>query len=285
MTMQKVRILKQDGANWVTVVDCAAQFNPEKLKLSKKASWKTEKTWKSNIGNTTFTGGDPISLSVDLFFDTTATGGDVRRYTNPLMGLTMVDVAEASKTLSEAEVKEQLEAKTKDLENARNALESQQSAVNSLPVEQEQKDGMLAPYRQNVSSLEAQVADLERQSKGRVAGQGGAPPKCKLVWGNFSFVAIAESVNVTFTMFLSDGTPVRAQAKVKMKEIEEQDVYPPQNPTSRSVSRKRWVVRQGETLDWIAYQEYGDSSLWRYIAEANGLDNPRDLRPGQVLNL
>lgn len=286
MTMQKVQILKKVGAgdSWVTVVDCAAQFNPEKLQLNKKASWKTDKTWKSNIGNTTFTGGDPISLSVELFFDTTATGGDVRQYTNPLMDLTMVDVTAAAQTLSEEEVKKRLEAKKKELESAKKTLEAQEGVAAPL-TSQADKDDLLAPFRQNVTSLETQVTDLERQSKGRVAGEGGAPPKCKFVWGNFAFVAITESADVTFTMFLPNGTPVRAKAKLKMKQVEEQSLYPPQNPTTRSVARKLWVVREGETLDWIAYQEYRDPSLWRHLAEINNLDNPRDLRPGQVLNL
>lgn len=258
-TMQKVQILKQVGGSWEMVVDCAAQFNPTKLQLSKKASWKTEKTWKSNVGNTTFTGGDPISLSVDLFFDTTTTGGDVRQYTSPLMDLTMVDLVEATKWLSEEDIKKQIEGLEKSISGAEEGTDT--------------------------SSLKRQVEDLKKALTGKAAGTAGAPPKCKFVWGSFSFLAIVESVNVTFTMFLPNGTPVRATAKMKMKQIEEQALYPPQNPTTRNAARKMWVVREGQTLDWIAYQEYGDPALWRYIAQTNNLDNPRDLRPGQVLDL
>jgi nucleoid-associated protein YgaU len=38
-----------------------------------------------------------------------------------------------------------------------------------------------------------------------------------------------------------------------------------------------------ETLWLIADEEYGDPSKWRRIAEANDLENPRDLRSGQRL--
>ena len=93
-----------------------------------------------------------------------------------------------------------------------------------------------------------------------------------------------QSVNVTYTMFLPDGTPVRARAKVKMRQIEE-GLHAPQNPTSRSVPRRVWVVKERQTLDWIAYKEYGDPALWRHLAQLNDLDNPLSLRPGQVLNL
>jgi nucleoid-associated protein YgaU len=46
-----------------------------------------------------------------------------------------------------------------------------------------------------------------------------------------------------------------------------------------------WVVVEGQTLDWIAYQEYGSAAHWRHIADTNDLDDPRQLRSGQILNL
>ena len=45
------------------------------------------------------------------------------------------------------------------------------------------------------------------------------------------------------------------------------------------------MVKQGDTIDWIAFEEYGDSSMWRLIAETNDLDNPKVLRPGQILSI
>ncbi|NJM39843.1 MAG: LysM peptidoglycan-binding domain-containing protein [Anaerolineae bacterium] len=44
-------------------------------------------------------------------------------------------------------------------------------------------------------------------------------------------------------------------------------------------------MRAGETLDYIAYQHYGDAAQWRHIAQANNLLNPKNLRPGLVLKL
>lgn len=114
----------------------------------------------------------------------------------------------------------------------------------------------------------------------------GHPPICRFQWGTINtFKAIVQSVDLTFTMFLPDGTPVRAKAKVSLKEYEDEGIFPRQNPTSASEARKIWVVIEGETLDWIAHQEYGDAGRWRHIAAVNNLDNPKDLRAGQVLNL
>jgi hypothetical protein len=246
MPLEKVQILKWNGSTWANVFgddapDHAARFNPDKLQLGKKSTWKTEKVPGANIGITTFGGGDPMTLSIDLFFDTSKTGTDVRQYTGALLELTMAPVETAANMTSLYQLQKQLE---------------------------EQAEGTGAPIAAQMSAIESQ------------------PPKCKFLWGRFtSFEAYVESVNTTFTMFLQDGTPVRARAKVKLKQIEDIGMYPPQNPTTRSAARKTWVVREGQRLDWIAYQEYGDPALWRYLARANNLDDPRDLRPGQILDL
>lgn len=112
----------------------------------------------------------------------------------------------------------------------------------------------------------------------------GHPPKCTFHWGTFlSFTAVITKLDETFTMFKSDGTPLRAKVKVTFLEVPAN--LQPQNPTSRSEARRVWIVQEGQTLDWIAHQEYGNSAYWRHIAETNDLANPRDLYPGQRLKL
>jgi nucleoid-associated protein YgaU len=46
---------------------------------------------------------------------------------------------------------------------------------------------------------------------------------------------------------------------------------------------KRYTVRRGDTLSGIAGREYGNPKNWRPIAEANGIDDPLALQPGQLL--
>jgi len=113
------------------------------------------------------------------------------------------------------------------------------------------------------------------------------PPKCEFRWGTtWSFKAVVTQISQKFTLFLPDGTPVRATLDVTMKQIEDEGLYPRQNPTSGSGEGHRvHTVRQGERLDWIATQEYGDPNMWRFIAEENGIDNPFELRPGTLLRL
>lgn len=48
------------------------------------------------------------------------------------------------------------------------------------------------------------------------------PPMCELVWGSFPrFKGVIESVQTKFTMFLPNGTPVRATCSVKIKQADE----------------------------------------------------------------
>jgi nucleoid-associated protein YgaU len=120
------------------------------------------------------------------------------------------------------------------------------------------------------------------------------PPLCRFMWGTFSsqsgmsFQAYLDHISVTFSMFLPDGTPIRAEADVSfvsVKETTDSGSMPAQNPTSISEARKLWVVSEGETLDWIAYKEYSNSSHWRHIAQTNNLHDPMNLKPGTVLRL
>jgi hypothetical protein len=115
----------------------------------------------------------------------------------------------------------------------------------------------------------------------------GHPPRVRFQWGRaWSFDAVIISINEKFTLFLADGTPVRATLDVNFQQIRDDGLYPPQNPTSAGTGGERqWTVRAGDTLAGIAYETYGDPNDWRRIADANGLAQVRRLRPGTVLEL
>jgi nucleoid-associated protein YgaU len=106
-----------------------------------------------------------------------------------------------------------------------------------------------------------------------------APPVCKFNWGDLNFVAVLERADQSFTLFLSDGTPVRATVDVTFKEFFEGE----QGELQSADYTKRHVVRRGETLSAIAGRLYGDPALWREIAIENRIDDPLSITPGQVL--
>ena len=132
--------------------------------------------------------------------------------------------------------------------------------------------------------------DVRKYTKGlwdmmKVSGANKEPPHCRFEWGSFwSFDAVITSMSQKFTLFDNDGTPLRAELTVSFKQIKDEGQYPKQNPTSGGNPGEHvYVVREGETLAHIAYQEYGDSTLWRQIAEHNPIRDPRRLRAGQTL--
>ncbi len=112
------------------------------------------------------------------------------------------------------------------------------------------------------------------------------PPDVAFEWGVFRFVAVITQMTQKFTLFLPDGTPVRARVDVTFTQHRDTNDYPNQNPTSGGgeIERVRRVVA-GDRLDQIAYEIYGDATRWRQIAERNNLRDPLALQPGQILTI
>lgn len=132
-------------------------------------------------------------------------------------------------------------------------------------------------------------ADKKFASGGKNTGR---PPKVTFGWGRvLSFKAVPKSLNVQFTLFRSDGTPIRAQAKITFVQVENALTMTGtgadakrQNPTTTGmIGITSHTVRDGDSLQSIAYAVYGDPTKWRRIAEANGIDDPLRLRRGAVL--
>lgn len=114
----------------------------------------------------------------------------------------------------------------------------------------------------------------------------GEPPECRFMWGKvWHFTAVITNISQKFTMFLADGTPVRATLDVTFQQIKDDQKYPFQNPTSRSEYRKTRVVRQGDRIDLIAFEEFGDPNRWYELAKFNNISNPMELQAGQVLDI
>lgn len=111
------------------------------------------------------------------------------------------------------------------------------------------------------------------------------PPTFEFVWGKGQVCKwVMERVSGRFTMFLADGTPVRATLSVVFKEFA--DVSVTVKLESRVAEHARtYVVKRGDTLSGIAASHYGDASKWRGIAAANRITNPRTLQPGTPLAL
>jgi hypothetical protein len=115
-----------------------------------------------------------------------------------------------------------------------------------------------------------------------------SPPPLRFHWGaiDSNQVYVLTKMSYKYTRFDPDGTPIRAEVQLSLQQWADSENRPRQNPTSGALIEQRYYqVRPGQTLDLIAYEVYGDSTHWRLIAEANELDDPLDLRPGQMLRI
>jgi nucleoid-associated protein YgaU len=112
-----------------------------------------------------------------------------------------------------------------------------------------------------------------------------APPPVRFNWGPMEFSAVIEKLGRKVTMFHPDGTPARLSLSVSFKEYRtlRQQLEDPRRESADKTKRR--VVVGREALWLIAAREYDDSNEWVRIAEANDLDDPREIAPGDWLQL
>jgi nucleoid-associated protein YgaU len=112
-----------------------------------------------------------------------------------------------------------------------------------------------------------------------------APPVLEISWASLFFRCVLARVSQKFIMFLNDGRPVRARLSVTFNEfIDEEREAKEVNRQTADYSKAHTVI-QGETLSSIASRFYGDPQVWRPIAIANELADPRAIFTGQVLRI
>jgi hypothetical protein len=112
-----------------------------------------------------------------------------------------------------------------------------------------------------------------------------APPVCQFLWGDVDFTGVITSLQERFVLFDETGKILRARVNVSIKSyvpVETQAQTTKPNSPDRYKTR---VVKEGDRIDLIAADEYGDPRLWRPIAEFNRLARPLFLRPGTVLSI
>ncbi len=123
---------------------------------------------------------------------------------------------------------------------------------------------------------------ITAQSTGQ---QKASPPLVVLKWGTItSFPAFVTSVSAKYTLFSSDGTPIRATCSVSLEEMPPPEKK--QNPTSggRVVHHARRLTA-GDTLSFVCHAEYDDPGRWRKVAAYNEIDDPMRIPAGTVLLL
>jgi hypothetical protein len=123
------------------------------------------------------------------------------------------------------------------------------------------------------------------------------PPAVRFIWGSFQFDGIVDSVEENLEFFSSEGKPLRASMSLSLSQQRITRFtfrggaggagaggLPGAGLPSTPGTRPLTEAPAGATLQGLATQA-GLADNWQAIASANGIENPRNLIPGQLLNL
>ena len=232
-------------------------FNPTSYSISKSVTWRSpypsvgfytdefsSTDQKLNAPILVFGGGGSRILNLELFFDVTESAG---------LGAS-------------------LPGQISSLTNATSFL----STLGRAAIQ----PGLAPDVRTQTNKL----VQLTRIKRG--LGQEEPPPVCRFSWGtvtppnsDFPFTGVITDLRQNFTLFSPDGRPLRAVVNMQIREY--LDVEKDQIETDPEAST--YVVKRSDTISGIAARIYNDPARWRTIAEANRLDDPRELTAGQTL--
>jgi hypothetical protein len=117
------------------------------------------------------------------------------------------------------------------------------------------------------------------------------PPGTRFVWGTFKFDGIMESLEESLEFFSAEGKPLRAsmsftlsQQEIQFAFNERPDAQPGGAGRPGVGTKPMTQAPAGSTLQGLAARA-GLGADWQAIAQANGIENPRLLQPGQLIDL
>lgn len=97
-------------------------------------------------------------------------------------------------------------------------------------------------------------------------------------YGAVLLKAVMKTVDITYTLFKADGTPLRAKVNITLTSCVEQSLSDMiNNKSSPDLTHKR-RLKENESLVSMAYKIYNNNNYYIDVAHANDLDNFRRVR-------
>lgn len=114
------------------------------------------------------------------------------------------------------------------------------------------------------------------------------PPAVRFVWGSFQFDGIMESLEESLELFSPEGRPLRASMSLNLSQqritkFTFRDTRPA-GPTPQVGTQPMAQASSGSTVQGMA-SNAGRGDDWQSIAEGNNIENPRQLQPGQLVDM
>lgn len=117
------------------------------------------------------------------------------------------------------------------------------------------------------------------------------PPAVRFQWGTFMFDGIMDSMEESLEFFSEDGIPLRASLSISISQqkIKFEFASTPNGQGANGVpggdtpgTKPLAQAKAGLSLQAMASLQGKD---WQAVASANGIENPRMLQPGQLVNM
>lgn len=141
------------------------------------------------------------------------------------------------------------------------------------------------PAVDDVRRLTQQVTELMKPKEDK--GKFSTSEVC-FEWGSFKFSGIIDSLEESLEFFSETGVPLRASMSVSMSQ---QSIFvailaanAPGSSRPSPGSNALTQASAGNTLQGLAAAS-GQGQDWQSIAASNGIENPRLLAPGQLIDL
>lgn len=134
-------------------------------------------------------------------------------------------------------------------------------------------------YTNGVADGIAQFTTLAATLNGTIH----SPNYLMLAWAQLQFQCVLTSMSVNYTLFMPDGTPLRAKVAVSFQSYTSETQLANETKKSSPDLTHLVTVVAGDTLPLLCHTIYGDSRFYYRVARFNGLDNFRTLKPGQQL--
>ncbi|NVM78406.1 hypothetical protein FHW83_004234 [Duganella sp. SG902] len=130
-----------------------------------------------------------------------------------------------------------------------------------------------------VATLVKDFKDLTVTLKGKLH----RPNLLKLKWGTLQFECVLSSVNVAYTLFRPDGTPLRAKLSATFRSSASEAALAERANTNSPDMTHLVTVVAGDSLPALCERIYGSSRYYLGVAAFNRLNGFRQLRPGDQL--
>jgi Contractile injection system tube protein len=116
------------------------------------------------------------------------------------------------------------------------------------------------------------------------------PPAVRFVWGSIQFDGYMESLEESLEFFSSEGIPLRASMSMSLSQQKLEEFTFKGAGIGLNIgigvpgTQPLLQVSAGATLQGLVDKQ-GQGGNWQAVAAANGIENPRALNPGQLINV